>query len=201
MPPTTKPIRIRIRPITAEDLPAVEALVLAVFQAASIDNQIQARFGGAPWERVKGAVVRRQAEAGLQSGDNGCFVAVSGQRIVGYISTAVNHEASRGCICDLAVAADSQGQGLGAKLIQHALKFFRRMKLHQVKIETLETNLAGQHLYPKLGFVEVARQIHYAMPLGARQLLTAKVRSGTIAPCLPSTQSSRDCKRSAPSVR
>jgi ribosomal protein S18 acetylase RimI-like enzyme len=167
MLPSKPAIRIRIRPITPEDLPAVEALVLAVFQAASIDHKIQARFGGAPWERVKGAVVRRQAEAALQSGgDNGCFVAVSGKRIVGYVSTAINHEASRGTICDLAVAADCQGQGLGAKLIQQALKFFRKKKLHQAKIETLDTNLAGQHLYPKLGFVEVARQIHYAMPLG-----------------------------------
>jgi hypothetical protein len=33
------------------------------------------------------------------------------------------------------------------------------------KIETLEQNLIGRHLYPSLGFVEVARQIHYAMPL------------------------------------
>ena len=40
-----------------------------------------------------------------------------------------------------------------------------QLGLRQAKIETLDTNLAGQHLYPKLGFVEVARQIHYAMPL------------------------------------
>ena len=33
------------------------------------------------------------------------------------------------------------------------------------KIETLEQNSIGRHLYPSLGFIEVARQIHYAMPL------------------------------------
>ena len=33
------------------------------------------------------------------------------------------------------------------------------------KIETLEQNVIGRHLYPAIGFVEVARQIHYAMPL------------------------------------
>ena len=33
------------------------------------------------------------------------------------------------------------------------------------KIETLEQNPVGQHLYPRLGFQEVARQIHYAMRL------------------------------------
>jgi hypothetical protein len=33
------------------------------------------------------------------------------------------------------------------------------------KIETLEQNPIGRSLYPSLGFVEIARQIHYAMPL------------------------------------
>ena len=33
------------------------------------------------------------------------------------------------------------------------------------KIETLEQNPIGRHLYPSLGFQEIARQIHYAMPL------------------------------------
>jgi hypothetical protein len=36
------------------------------------------------------------------------------------------------------------------------------------KIETLEQNKIGQHLYPSAGFVEVARQIHYAMALKDR---------------------------------
>jgi hypothetical protein len=33
------------------------------------------------------------------------------------------------------------------------------------KIETLEQNSIGRHLYPSIGFIEVARQIHYALPL------------------------------------
>ena len=36
------------------------------------------------------------------------------------------------------------------------------------KIETLEQNPIGRQLYPSLGFQEVARQIHYAMPLVPR---------------------------------
>ena len=36
------------------------------------------------------------------------------------------------------------------------------------KIETLEQNPIGRHLYPSVGFIEVARQIHYAMPLSDR---------------------------------
>ena len=33
------------------------------------------------------------------------------------------------------------------------------------KIETLVQNPVGSHLYPSVGFQEVARQIHFAMPL------------------------------------
>ena len=33
------------------------------------------------------------------------------------------------------------------------------------KIETLEQNPVGRHLYPSVGFIEVARQVHSAMPL------------------------------------
>jgi len=36
------------------------------------------------------------------------------------------------------------------------------------RIETLEQNAIGRQLYPSLGFLEVARQIHYAMPLFPR---------------------------------
>jgi hypothetical protein len=32
-------------------------------------------------------------------------------------------------------------------------------------IETMINNPVGQHLYPACGFVEVGRQIHYAMKL------------------------------------
>jgi len=36
------------------------------------------------------------------------------------------------------------------------------------RIETLEQNPIGRQLYPSLGFLEVARQIHFAIPLFPR---------------------------------
>lgn len=167
---------VRLRPITVADIPAVVKLVTDVFQTASIDSRIEERFGGAAWREVKGAGVRALAEAGARSAQNGCFAAVAADRIVGYVSTAVHAVAARGTIVDLAVAADCQGQGIGARLITRALRHFRALGLHHAKIETLDTNVAGQHLYPKLGFVEVARQIHYAMPLGRR---ASRVNTGS----------------------
>jgi ribosomal protein S18 acetylase RimI-like enzyme len=152
---------IRIRAVRPGDTGAIVALMRSVFQSASIDARIAARFGGPSWHRVKNATVRSQ----LAAQPEGCFVAVTGDRIVGFVSTAVHATASRGWIIDLAVAAECQGRGLGRRLIFRALAHFRALGLHHAKIETLDSNQAGQHLYPSLGFVEVARQIHYALPL------------------------------------
>ena len=58
---------------------------------------------------------------------------------------------------------EARGQGLGRRLIEHALAHFRAAGMTIAKIETLEQNAVGRHLYPSVGFVEVARQIHYAM--------------------------------------
>jgi len=37
--------------------------------------------------------------------------------------------------------------------------------LSHAKIETLAQNAIGNHLYPSLGFVEVARQVHFVAKL------------------------------------
>ena len=152
---------VRIRTARADNAEAIVRLIANVFESASIDARIAARYGGAPWHRVKGALVRRQ----VADHPGGTFVAVRGDELVGVVTTAVNPVASRGWIIDLAVSRDCQGQVIGRRLILRALRHFRRLRLHHAKIETLDTNLAGQHLYPDLGFVEIARQVHYVMPL------------------------------------
>ena len=37
--------------------------------------------------------------------------------------------------------------------------------MHMAKIETLEQTPVGTTFYPKMGFTEIARQIHYVQPL------------------------------------
>jgi ribosomal protein S18 acetylase RimI-like enzyme len=85
--------------------------------------------------------------------------------VVGYVTTRLNAEAGIGLIPNLAVSPEHQGKGLGRMLLQYALNFFKERGIAVAKIETLEQNPVGQSLYPSLGFVEVARQIHYAMRL------------------------------------
>ena len=88
--------------------------------------------------------------------------------VVGYVTMQCDSETRIGWIHNLAVASEARGQGLGRRLIEHALAHFRAAGMRIAKIETLEQNAIGRHLYPSVGFVEVARQIHYAMALRDR---------------------------------
>ncbi len=152
---------IVIRVTRPSDIEAIVRLTSREFRAASIDARIQSMIGGARWIKVKASVLRNEVTANPR----GCFVATRGAEVVGYVTTTVNPAASRGTIANLAVSSICQGRGIGRRLLRRALRHFRKLGLHHAKIETLETNAVGRHLYPSLGFREVARQIHYVLPL------------------------------------
>lgn len=151
-----------IRPFQTDDTAAVLDLTIKAFNLeSSIDARIETALGGADWREPKRAAVRRE----LETGPDGCAVAELDGVVVGYISTVINKAIARGTIANLAVDPQCQGQGVGRRLIEWALQHFRDCGLHQAKIETLATNAAGGHLYPAMGFKEVARQVHYALKL------------------------------------
>jgi ribosomal protein S18 acetylase RimI-like enzyme len=154
----------KIRPFRQADLPLIKAITVEAFEGVSIDRNIEEQFGlinGHDWEWRKG----REIEEDVAKDAEGVFVAEEAALVVGYITTWMDHEAGVGFIHNLAVSARSRGQGIGRKLIEHALDHFRKHGIPYARIETLEQNQAGQKLYPAFGFREVARQIHYCMPL------------------------------------
>ena len=153
-----------IRPFYPDDLPTLKAITVVAFDGVSIDQGIEHLFGtinGHGWQWRKA----RHLDDDTAREPDGIFVAELEGRIVGYISTWLDREAGIGHIPNLAIVAESRGHGLGRKLIEHALEHFRRCGLTHAKIETLEQNEVGQHLYQSLGFHEVARQIHFVADL------------------------------------
>ena len=155
---------MHIRPFRPGDLEALRQLTVEAFQGVSIDQNLERLFGriaGHDWRWRKA----RQIDDDVAVNPEGTFVAEEGGAVVGYVTTRVDAEAGIGQIPNLAVAAGARGHGLGRRLIEHALDYFRGLGLTHARIETLDQNPIGQHLYPALGFREVARQIHYAMPL------------------------------------
>jgi len=157
--------RYRLRVYRPDDLPRLQEITVAVFGPVSIDLNIQQKlglFGPSDWKARKAAAIADDCR--LQP--DGVFVAEDADgSVVGYITTRLQPASGIGWIPNLAVDPVHQTQGLGHSLLERALEYFRANGMEIAKIETLEQNPVGQKLYPRLGFVEIARQIHYAMRL------------------------------------
>jgi ribosomal protein S18 acetylase RimI-like enzyme len=157
---------IHIRPFQPTDRYTIRKLTVAAFEGVSIDHNIDVRFGflaGRDWRYRKS----RDIDRDLDDASTQVAVAhddVSGA-VVGYVTMQCDAETRIGWIHNLAVLDSVRGKGLGRRLIEHALSHFRAAGMTIAKIETLEQNAVGRHLYPSVGFVEVARQIHYATDL------------------------------------
>jgi ribosomal protein S18 acetylase RimI-like enzyme len=154
-----------IRTFDSADLAKLLEITAATFAAVSIDGNIEKHFGTLPrsdWRKRKLAAIQDDCRIA----PSGVFVAAdSAGDLVGYVTTRADLQMGVGSIPNLAVDPAHQKRGLARMLLQHALNHFRQLGLALARIETLQQNPVGQHLYPALGFVEVARQIHYAMKL------------------------------------
>ena len=153
-----------IRPFRADDLLTLKRITVEAFSGVSIDEGMERLYGaihGHDWRWRKA----RHLDDDVARDASGIFVAEVDGRVVGGITTWQDREAGIGHIPNVAVEANYRGQGLGRSLIEHALQHFRDSGLTHAKIETLEQNEVGQHLYTSLGFREVARQIHFVAEL------------------------------------
>jgi ribosomal protein S18 acetylase RimI-like enzyme len=153
-----------IRNYLPTDLPELKRITVEAFSGVSIDRRVEEHFGvinGHDWRWRKA----RHIDDDVARDPTGVFVAQFEGRVVGYITTWTDQEAGLGFIPNLAIDEQLRGQGLGRRLIEHALHHFRHKGVRHVRIETLAHNEIGQHLYPSCGFREVARQIHYCLCL------------------------------------
>lgn len=153
-----------IRPYRDDDLPRLKEITVEAFSGVSIDQNAHKLFGeinGHDWRWRKA----RHIDDDVGKDPKGIFVAEANGEVIGYITTWIDRDAGIGNIPNLAIAEGQRGKGLGRKLIEHALAHFRREKVPFAKIETLDQNPVGYHLYTSIGFREVARQVHFLMPL------------------------------------
>jgi ribosomal protein S18 acetylase RimI-like enzyme len=155
---------MHLRPFQPADLPHLKAITVEGFEGVSIDHGMEQAFGlinAHDWRWRKA----RHIDADAARDPQGIFVAEDNGQVVGYITTWQDREAGIGHIPNLAIAASHRNRGLGRQLIEHAFEHFRAAGLTHAKIETLAQNAIGNHLYPSLGFVEVARQVHFIAKL------------------------------------
>jgi ribosomal protein S18 acetylase RimI-like enzyme len=153
-----------IRPFQHADLSRIQEITVNSFEHVSIDQNIEREFGlvaGKDWRTRKALDVTRDCQVQPE----GVFVAEEEGEVAGYVTCRLDRETGIGRIPNLAVDERHRGSGTGSALIRHALEWMREQGMAMAKIETLVQNERGQALYPRFGFREVARQIHYVMPL------------------------------------
>jgi ribosomal protein S18 acetylase RimI-like enzyme len=159
-------MNIVIRPFREADRPIIRDLTVAGFEGVSIDHSIDQRLGpiaGKGWRWRKARDVERDID--LPGSELAVALDKETGFVNGYITMQCDLETRIGWIHNLVVGSRARGQGVGRKLLEHALVHFQKAGMTVAKIETLEQNEIGRHLYPSVGFIEVARQIHFAMPL------------------------------------
>jgi ribosomal protein S18 acetylase RimI-like enzyme len=155
---------MNIRPFHPEDIDELKRITIDGFEGTAIDQNVERRFGilgDRDWRWRKA----RHIDDDCAANPSGVFVADEDGKILGFITTLLDRQALKGRIPNLAVDSSARGRGIGRRLISHALDYFRREGMAFAMIETMANNETGQHLYPSCGFIEIGRQIHYAMKL------------------------------------
>ncbi len=155
---------ITIRGYERRDNAPIRKLTLEGFDGVSIDQNADGLLGldtEPLWETRKWAGVKAELEASPLDH----FVAELDGVVIGYITTNPQPDAGIGQIPNMAVDARYRRRGVASHLIEHALEHLRSCGMRVAKIETLVQNAQGQTLYPRFGFREVARQIHYVRRL------------------------------------
>lgn len=153
-----------IRPFQPADLPTLQRITIESFVGISLDQTIEAQFGeqhGHDWRWRKARHILNETERNPA----GAFVAELDGGIVGYITTQLDRAAGSGRIANLAVVAELRGRGLGRRLIEHALEWFRAEGLSYALIESMAHNEVGRGLYTSVGFSEIGQVVHFAMKL------------------------------------
>ena len=157
-----------IRPYREADREALHRITVDCFEQVSVHaiaERLFGRFRGTRWQARK----TENIDADLLANPTGIFVAVEADQVLGFVTTRLEPATGIGYVPNIAVAPGHQGLGLGAALIRTALDYLAEHGMTHAKIETLVGNAAGEHLYPKMGFREIARQIHYMMELPRRE--------------------------------
>jgi ribosomal protein S18 acetylase RimI-like enzyme len=158
-----------VRTYKPEDLDKIKEITVICFEGVSIDHNIEKTFGQfaeTDWKARKAAHMDEDAAVNPE----GIFVWEENGEVIGYITTRLFPDALIGQIPNISVLPGHQGKGIGKALMKAAFDYFDAQGMKVAKIETLDQNDVGQNFYPSTGFKEVARQIHYAMPLSDRKI-------------------------------
>lgn len=134
--PRPLPRGVRIRRMSAADLPAVVALDGAAFTPL--------------WRNSFDALQKAHSQAILAT------VAETDEGLLGYQISTGNPLGAH--LARLAVRPDSQGQGIGTALVGDLIQHTKRRGKSRITLNTQGDNQTSQNLYEKIGFIRTGEQ-------------------------------------------
>jgi ribosomal protein S18 acetylase RimI-like enzyme len=158
-----------IRSYKPGDLASLRQITITCFDGTSVDQNIEHLFGqlgDLDWEQKKALTINADTDANSE----GIFVFECEGEVIAYITSRINRETVTGWIPNMAVLPGHRKEGIGKALMSAALDYLESEGMELVRIETLVQNEIGPTFYPNAGFQEIARQIHYAMPIKNRKI-------------------------------
>ena len=153
-----------IRPAEAGDIPEVRAMLKEYLDWIGLDlafQDIDAELNGLPGDYAPplGALL----------------VASDGTVLVGMIGLRPIDDR----ICEmkrLFVRPDARGRGLARQLIDSILAEARRLKYHEIRLDTLPMMGDAQNLYVAMGFADI--EAFYDTPIAGTRFMALRLRSG-----------------------
>lgn len=147
-----------------EDGPACEAIGGDVFAGLNIPYFLEEKYG------IPGYGSRMNAywTRGLFEGHPDHFlVAREGDEVVGFAGLAPDPASGTGSLAHIGVRRQSQGRGIGRRLVERGLEHCRRLGLGAAWIAYDEGNERAGGLYRRLGFVDFAVDVFLDAPMPA----------------------------------
>jgi dTDP-4-amino-4,6-dideoxy-D-galactose acyltransferase len=142
-----------IRPARPEDIPALRAIAARAHHGG--------RFDADPvFHARRAALYETWIENSCRGYADAVFVSSAENLAAGYVSCHLSPE-KEGSIGLLAVDTPFRQRGLGARLVNAALEYFRENGMRRARVVTQGANSASQRLYQNCGFRTVATQLWY----------------------------------------
>ncbi len=105
-----------------------------------------------------------EQESFIRIVEKGSFFAIESEgKIIGMLAVSRFGE-DAGHLGRIGVSSSLQNRGLGARLMKHAIEWFRNEKIGNAILYTQDHNKHAQHLYKKFGFERVGITWHYFVP-------------------------------------
>ena len=141
--------RLTLRPVRREDLWAVSEVIYRSHHG-SLDAALNLTYATPAY--CRGFVETLVLRSGCGRFDPLASFIIDGPRGPSAVLLASHLSKTNGHICQVSVAPDAQGRGLGTALMTSALRAFRDQGLHSASLSVTVENHRAYDLYLRLGF-------------------------------------------------